>query len=134
MWYSRAMNEDTVLTPKKRGPKPIGDEPMTAAERKRRSRARQITEGTRAEFTVSLSGGPLEFVDQMAQHNNVSRSRVVHEVLEMAIALVRNTAFRADQMLSNGASMEEVERIMSQAFRVPDQRITELEREPGKTE
>lgn len=128
------MNEDTVLTPKKRGPKPIGDKAMTAAERKRRSRARQVAEGTRAEFMVSLSGGPLEFVDQMAEHNGVSRSRVVHEFLEMAITLVRNAAFQADQMLANGASMEEIERIMSQAFRLPEQRIAALEQEAGQTE
>ena len=113
------MNEKTTPAPQKRGPKPIGDVPMTAAERKRRSRARLVNEGTRAEFMISLSGETLKFVNWMAENNDVSRARVVQEFLDMAIHIVQSTAAHADQMLANGASMEEIQVVMRQAFAVP---------------
>lgn len=109
------MNEDTVLTPKKRGPKPIGDEPMTAAERKRRSRAKQASEG-RAEFMLTLSGGKLEFIDQLAKAQGDTRSQVINALLDMAIAKMVNVAIEADHMIANGATDQEIETSLMKAL------------------
>lgn len=109
------MNEDTVLTPKKRGPKPIGDEPMTAAERKRRSRAKQASEG-RAEFMLTLSGGKLAFIDQLAKVQGDTRSQVINALLDMAIAKMVNVAIEADHMIANGATDQEIETSLMKAL------------------
>lgn len=109
------MNEETVLTPKKRGPKPIGDEPMTAAERKRRSRAKQASEG-RAEFMLTLSGGKLAFIDQLAKVQGDTRSQVINALLDMAIAKMVNVAIEADHMIANGATDQEIETSLMKAL------------------
>lgn len=127
------MNEKTSSPSKKRGPKPIGDVPMTATERKRRSRARQATEGTRAEFMISLSGETLKFVNWMAENNDVSRARVVQEFLDLAIHIVHSTVTHADQMLSNGASMDDIQAVMRQAFTAPRPHAEEAQQEVPPT-
>lgn len=129
------MNEKIKTLPgAKRGRKPLGDAPMTAAERKRASRAKLAADPTKAEFMVTLAGGTLAFVDQMAQHNNVSRSRVVQEILDMAIALVRDTVVQAGKMLDGGASIDEVQGVMRQAFASPNQQADKLDKEGSQTE
>lgn len=109
------MNEDTILAPKKRGPKPIGDEPMTAAQRKRRSRAKQVSEG-RAEFMLTLSGGKLAFIDQLAKVQGDTRSQVIDALLDMAIAKMVNAAIEADHMIANGATDQEIETSLMKAL------------------
>lgn len=129
------MNEKVKALPSvKRGRKPLGDAPMTAAQRKRASRAKLAADPTKAEFMVTLAGGTLAFVDQMAQHNNVSRSRVVQEVLDMAIGLVRDTVVQAGKMLDDGASIEEVQLVMRKAFTASDQQADDFDKEGSQTE
>ncbi len=127
------MDTKAAPTPRKRGPKPIGGAPMTAAERKRRSRARQVLEGTRAEFMISLSGETLKFVSQMAESNGVSRAAVVQEFLDMAIHIVQSTVTKADRMLTDGASMDEVQSVMRQAFSAPIAPAEEAQQEAPRT-
>lgn len=125
------MNNTTQ--PKKRGRKPLGERAMTAAEAKRRSRARLVADGSRAEFMISLSGETLRFVDSMAENNDVSRARVVQEFLDMAIRIVQGAVAHAGQMLANGASMDEIQAVMRQAFAAPTENSDDAQQEVPPT-
>lgn len=102
------MDETAITTPKKRGRKPLGDKAMTAAEAKMRSRAKQAQQG-RAEFMLSLSGGKLAFIDQLASVQGDTRSQVIDSLLDMAIAKMANAALEAEYMQANGATDQEIE-------------------------
>lgn len=106
-----SMNEKSQSS-SKRGRKPIGDAPMTTAERKRASRARKAAEG-RVEFMLSLGGGMLKFIDRMVLANGSSRSEVLFELIEMAISRVAWVKVHADQMWADGATDEEVHAFMA---------------------
>lgn len=106
--YGYAMDETANTAPKKRGRKPLGDKAMTAAEAKRRSRAKQAQQG-RAEFMLSLSGGKLAFIDQLANVQGGTRSQVIDSLLDMAIAKMANAALEAQHMEANGATDQEIE-------------------------
>lgn len=109
------MNEKSE-SPSKRGRKPIGDAPMTAAERKRASRARKAAEG-RVEFMVSLGGGMLAFIDRMVLASGSSRSQVLFDLLEMAISRMAFVEVQAEEMWAAGATDEEVQTFMFEALR-----------------
>ena len=109
------MERNNDLKPKKRGRKPIGEQAMTPAERKRLSRARQAEDGY-VEFVVRAKGETLKLIDLFAYENGVNRSAVVEGFLDMAISLVSGTLVRADQMLAEGATMNDVQQVMREAF------------------
>lgn len=109
------MERNNDLKAKKRGRKPIGEQAMTPAERKRLSRARQAEDGY-VEFVVRAKGETLKLVDLFAYENGVSRSAVVEGFLDMAISLVGGTLVRADKMLAEGATMNDVQQVMREAF------------------
>lgn len=109
------MNE-TLHPAAKRGRKPIGDVPMTAAERKRASRAKKAADG-RAELMISLGGGMLDFIDRMALAGSSSRAQVVYELLDMAISRTAAVVAQAEQMWADGASDQEVQAFMSDSMR-----------------
>jgi len=100
----------------KRGRKPIGDAPMTAAERKRASRAKKAAAG-RAELMISLGGGMLDFIDRMALAGASSRAQVIYELLDMAISRTAAAVAQAEQMWADGASDQEVQAFMSESLR-----------------
>ena len=88
---------------------------MTDAERKRLSRARKVEEGS-TEFMVRLEGGTLNFIDQFAAVNGISRSAVVEAFLDMAIARVGNAVADAERVRSEGGTDADAARTLSQAF------------------
>lgn len=110
-----SMNEKSE-SPSKRGRKPIGDAPMTAAERKRATRARKSAEG-RVEFTVGLGGGMLAFIDRMVLASGSSRSQVLFDLLEMAISRIALLEVQAEDMWAKGATDEEVQAFMAESLR-----------------
>lgn len=109
------MNEKSESS-SKRGRRPIGDAPMTAAERKRASRARKAAEG-HVEFMVGLGGGMLSFIDRMVLASGSSRSQVLFDLLEMAISRMALVEVQADHMWAEGATDEEVQAFMSESLR-----------------
>lgn len=109
------MEQNNDLKPKKRGRKPIGEQAMTPAERKRLSRARQAEDGY-VEFVVRAKGETLKLIDLFAYENGMSRSTVVTKFLDMAVSNVCDTLVQADQMLSEGATSEEIQQFMQVAL------------------
>jgi hypothetical protein len=91
--------------PKKRGPKPIGDRPMTPGERKKRSRLRQAHEGY-AEFTVRASGDTLNFIDLYATSNGIARTEVIAAFLDLAINRIGHAMGRALERMKQGDAPE----------------------------
>lgn len=82
---------------------------------------------------ISLSGGLLDFVNQMAVENEVSRSKVVQELLEMAIRIVHGTAEQANRMLAEGATQDEIESLMRKAFTAPKPQPAHTRKEEAPT-
>lgn len=72
-----------INEPKKRGRKPIGDRPMTAAERQRRSRERKAEVGA-VFVTLELAGPLLERIDAAALEQGVTRSAVLRSAVAAA--------------------------------------------------
>jgi hypothetical protein len=97
---------DNAQSRKRRGPKPIGERTMTAAERKRRSRVKQANEGY-AEFMVRVSGDTLNFIDLFASSNGVTRTDVVAAFLDLAIKRLGEEMGRALERMKQGDSAED---------------------------
>lgn len=105
----------TPLKAGKRGRKPLGERAMSAAERKRLSRNRQAGQGS-VEFNLRLSGGTLNFVDQLALTHGMGRSETMELLLDMAIARVATVVAEAELLMEQGGSQEDVAIMMSSAL------------------
>ncbi|WP_141396423.1 hypothetical protein [Polaromonas sp. AET17H-212] len=111
------MNEEPVPTQKKRGRKPIGDKAMDASERKLRSRRLQNEQGS-VECLIRLSGGTLNFIDQLALANGASRSMVIEGLIDFAVARVALGVADAERVKSQGGSDEAAEAALKNAIEV----------------
>jgi hypothetical protein len=103
---------------KKRGRKPIGDIAMNAAHRKRISRSRQAAEGS-VEFVVRLSGGTLNYIDQLASSIDVTRSKVIEELVDYAIHRLARGTTEAELVIADGGSEEAVADAFRTALEMP---------------
>lgn len=70
----------------KRGPKPLGDEPMSGAERKRRSREKLKEQGT-VEFGIKLDREMAEKLDQIAKALGLSRTATIELSINMVLGM-----------------------------------------------
>lgn len=95
------------ITKTKRGRKAIGDTPMSAAERKRRSREQLRAAGVR-EFLVQVQGMHLEYVEALAQADNITPADALHGIVESALDRHVGVMRRCERMRENGASDEEI--------------------------
>jgi hypothetical protein len=91
-----------------RGRRSIGVCPMTAAERKRRSRERLDATGS-AEITVRLNKPALTFVDQLIPAWGPSRAQVIADLLEVSMWRTKAILEQASAMGRNGETDESVE-------------------------
>jgi hypothetical protein len=107
------MTTETTTQPAKRGRKPSGTA-MSPAERKRRSRKlQQAAAGTRIkQFQLGVQGVHLEYVEALATAQDVSTSAVLRGILEPALNRYVRVMQHCDQMLTNGATEEEVTQFM----------------------
>lgn len=99
----------------KRGRKPVGDVAMSAAKRKRRSRERQQATGVK-EFQLQVQGMHLAYVEQLAEHNEVSASAALRMLLEPALDRYVGVMRRCEQMKESGATDEQVAAFMHTHF------------------
>jgi len=91
----------------KRGPKPIGERPLTPSERKKRSRENLAIKGD-AEFMVRLDRGTVNILDQIADANEINRSQLIAGLLDMALAKLALAIAEVEALKENGASEHEV--------------------------
>jgi hypothetical protein len=96
----------------KRGRKPLGDGPMSAAERKRRSREQLRASGVR-EFSLKLEGLHLEYVENAAALRGSNTAEVLRDILESALDRFVGVTRRCERMLVNGATDEEAAAFMN---------------------
>lgn len=112
LWYKDEMaNTADHMTndiPRKRGPKPIGDQPMSASERQRRSREKKNQDGF-AYFMVSLPKQQLAFIDQLAEAGSLTRAQTLTLLLDQAIANMAVAVAKATVAIEAGVSDAEVE-------------------------
>ena len=114
------------LPPKKRGPKPIGDVPMTPAERKRRSRELFRAAGEK-NYMIRLNGLHQEWVDMLAEREGVSSSVALHQLLQTALDRFVGVMRRCSRLYEMGASDAQVEAFAQTHFLPPLPDINELE-------
>lgn len=95
------------VTGKKRGRKPLGDKPMSGAERQRRSKERRRPDGPTKSFMITLEGLHLEQVEKLAEVQGVSASAAFRAIAEPALDRFVGVMRRADRLLENGRSEEE---------------------------
>lgn len=113
------MEKDDVSAPQtskaKRGRKPLGDAPMTAAERKRQSRATKAAQGS-VEFALRLSGDTLTLIDLFATANEITRSEAVSMLVADSLRRL-NLAFQGGLTLhERGATNAEIVEHSAAAF------------------
>lgn len=96
----------------KRGRKPLGEGPMSAAERKRRSREQLRASGAR-EFSLKLQGLHLEYVEKAAALRGLSTAAVLRDILENALDRFVGVTKRCERLLDNGATDEEAAAFMN---------------------
>jgi hypothetical protein len=95
------------ITKAKRGRKAIGSAPMSAAERKRRSRE-QLRAGGGREFLIQVQGMHLDYVDALAGADNVSPADALRGIVETALDRHVGVMRRCERMRENGASDDEI--------------------------
>lgn len=88
---------------KKRGPKPIGDAPMTAAERQRRRREQTRAAGGKA-YLIELNGLHEALVDALATAEGISSTAALHGLLEAALDRYAGVMERCERLREAGAS------------------------------
>ncbi len=98
---------DEFVNKPKRGPKPLGSQSMTPAERQRKSRQKK-EQGGSAEFTVTLARGKLAFIDQLAKAGNMTRSATLDLLLDTAFSNVAVAVAEASGAMDAGAPDTEV--------------------------
>jgi len=109
------MTTEINTQPAKRGRKPLGDAAMSAAERKRRSRERQQATGVK-EFQLQVQGMHLAYVEQMAEHINVSASTALRMLLEPALDRYVGVMRRCERMKENGATDAQIDAFVHTHF------------------
>jgi hypothetical protein len=95
------------ITTAKRGRKAIGSAPMSAAERKRRSREQLRVAGGR-EFLIQVQGMHLEYVEALAQADSVSPAEALRGIVETSLDRHVGVMRRSERMRENGASDNEI--------------------------
>lgn len=121
--------KDVASVKRKRGGQPIGERVMTAAERKKSSRANMAMQGSR-EFMVRLDQGRLNFIDQLAQANNSTRSETIEVLLDMAIARVALAVSDADKIqVAGGSEQDVIATLRTQLEAIPAPRLLEKYKE-----
>lgn len=95
------------VTKTKRGRRAIGDTPMSAAERKRRSREQFRAAGGR-EFLVQAQGMHLDYIEALSQVDNISPADALRGIVESALDRHVGVMYRCERMRENGASDEEI--------------------------
>jgi hypothetical protein len=106
------MTTETTTQQAKLGRKPLGDAPMSAAERKRRSRERQQAATGVKQFQLQVQGVHLQYVEALAAGQEVSTSAVLRGILEPALDRYVRVMQHCEQMLTNGATDQEVTQFM----------------------
>jgi hypothetical protein len=94
---------DQTISPKKRGPKPIGDAPMTNAERQRRRREQHRFTGRKG-FLLELEGLHLQYVETLANSQNMSTAATLRLIVERALDRYVGVMARVERMAIIGAS------------------------------
>lgn len=117
----------------KRGRKPLGEGPMSAAERKRRSREQLRASGVR-EFSLKLQGLHLEYVENAATLRGSSTAEVLRDILENALDRFVGVTKRCERLLDNGATDEEAAAFMNAHLMPPLPPMPELVDFGGATE
>jgi hypothetical protein len=113
------MTTETTTQPAKLGRKPLGDVPMSAAERKRRSRElHRAATGVR-EFQMQVQGMHLQYVEALAARQELSPSAALRRILEPALDRYVGVVRRCERMIANGATDEQVAQFM-QTYWMPE--------------
>lgn len=100
------MTEQTKTQSKKRGPKPIGEAPMTPAERQRRRREQMRAHGAK-DFVMTVGPSHLVWVERLAETQQISTAAALHVIVENALDFYRTLMVSRDLMALQGVPMEE---------------------------
>lgn len=114
------MSEEVRPT-KKRGPKPIGDAPMTAAERQRRRREQARANGGKG-YLIQLDGLHQQWVDALATAQGVSGTTALHSILEATLDRYAGLMQRCERLQALGASEADIAAFVEKHFlpRLPE--------------
>lgn len=120
------MTEQTKTPQQKRGPKPIGNAPMTPAERQRRRREQLRATGEKS-YLVRLDGLHQEWVDTLAASQEISSTAALHALVEAALDRYIGVMRRCERLREMGASDSEIEAFIQAHFLPALPAIDELE-------
>lgn len=95
------MNTQPDTLPKKRGPKPIGDAPMTPAQRQQRRRQRLRATGAK-DFLMKLEGLHLEYIEKLAQAMDTTTAAALRLILIRSLDQYVGVVRRVERMQENG--------------------------------
>ncbi|MBS1191383.1 MAG: hypothetical protein H6R10_3175 [Rhodocyclaceae bacterium] len=109
------MDEQTKPTPKKRGPKPIGEAPMTSAERQRRRRELLRAEGSK-DYLLRLNGLHQEWVEILAKSSGTSGTKALQDLIEVSLDRYIGVMHRCERLREKGASDAEIEAFIKAHF------------------
>lgn len=120
------MTENTKAPQQKRGPKPIGDAPMTPAERQRRRRQQLRVAGEKS-YLVRLDGLHQEWVDALAASQEMSNTAALQALVETALDRYVGLMRRCERLREMEATDAEIEAFVQTHFLPPLPSIDELE-------
>lgn len=110
----------------KRGRKPLGDAPMTPAERQRRRRELLRTEGDK-HYLLRLNGLHQEWVEALSSAEGVSGTKALQGIVEASLDRYVGVMHRCERLREIGASDADVEAFINTHLLPPLPDINELE-------
>ena len=97
---------DQAMVAKKRGRKPVGDKPMTSAERMKRLREKMRADGGK-DFVMTVSPHHMVWIRHFAEQQGVSEAVALRLVLDNALDYFASYSMCLAGMKVAGASWEE---------------------------
>ncbi len=116
----------------KRGRKPLGDVPMTPAERQRRRRELLRTEGDK-HYLLRLNGLHQDSVEKLANVEGISGTKALQRIVEVSLDRFVGVMERCERLREMGASDADIEAFVQFNLLPPLPAIDELDfPRPGK--
>lgn len=119
------MNEQNTPTPKKRGPKPKGEAPMTPAERQRRRREQMRAAGAK-DFVMTVGPRHLVWIKHLADQQGISEAAALHQIVDNALDYFDSVMMCQQAMLLKGAPQEECSNFLMEHWPLPPPPMPEI--------
>lgn len=115
VWYAARVSSSNTGNPRRIGRPPVGDEPMTHAERMRRYREKRRERGGRT-VTFEVDPAHMQAVRQAARALSTSETDVLRALFAAGLDTVAAAAVRAERLAGDDGSTQAIRECFSEVL------------------